>query len=123
MIECHYSSYKDGNKSTRLLRNVCARIRGMSEQENTMLAKNSPVLKILNEKVDILNLNPTEKKLYESRMMLKSDIVSISNSQFRKGREEGFLTTAKRMKKANFDVSVIQEITGLSKEEIENIKM
>ena len=56
-------------------------------------------------------------------MILKSDIVSISNSQFKKGREEGFLTTAKRMKKANFDVSVIQEITGLSKEEIENIKM
>jgi hypothetical protein len=94
-----------------------------SKEERSMLAKNSPVLKILNEKVDVLNLTPTEKKLYESRMILKSDIVSISNSQFKKGREEGFLTTAKRMKKANFDVSVIQKITGLSKEEIENIKM
>ncbi|MGP1440404.1 MAG: Rpn family recombination-promoting nuclease/putative transposase [Treponema sp.] len=38
-----------------------------------------------------------------------------------RGEARGFLTTALRMKKANFDISVIQEITGLSKEEISKL--
>ena len=48
-----------------------------SKEERHMLARNSPVLKLLNEKIDLLSLTPKERKLYESRMMLKSDIVSI----------------------------------------------
>ncbi|MGP1438661.1 MAG: hypothetical protein ACTTKH_06275 [Treponema sp.] len=39
----------------------------------------------------------------------------------KRGEARGFLTTALRMKKANFEVSVIQEMTGLSKEEIEKL--
>ena len=112
-----------------------------SKEERAMLAANSPVLKILNEKIDILTLSPTEKKLYESRMKLKSDIVSISNSQFNKGmkkgmekgiekgiekgREEGIkegnINTARRMKLKNFDVQLIMEMTGLTQEEIEKL--
>lgn len=106
-----------------------------SKEERAMLSKNSPVLAILNEKINVLALSPEEKKLYESRMMLKSDIVSISNSQFKKGmaqgiaqgmaqgkmdgiREESF-NTARRMKKANCEISFIMEMTGLKKTEIE----
>ena len=37
------------------------------------------------------------------------------------GETRGFLTTALRMKKANFAIPVIQEMTGLSKEEIEKL--
>ena len=100
-----------------------------SKEERAMLAANSPVLKILNEKIDILTLSPTEKKLYESRMKLKSDIVSISNSQFNKGmkkgmekgREEESFNTARRMKKARCKVSFIMEMTGLTQEEIEKL--
>ena len=100
-----------------------------SKEERAMLAANSPVLKILNEKIDILTLSPTEKKLYESRMKLKSDIVSISNSQFNKGLEkgiekgikEGNIKTARRMKKARCEVSFIMEMTGLTQEEIEKL--
>ena len=108
-----------------------------SKEERAMLAANSPVLKILNEKIDILTLSPTEKKLYESRMKLKSDIVSISNSQFNKGLEkgiekgiekgreegikEGNINTARRMKVKNFDVQLIMEMTGLTQEEIEKL--
>ena len=108
-----------------------------SKEERYMLAENSPVLKILNEKVNILNLNPAEKKLYESRMMLKSDIVSISNSQFRKekeeGREEGIkegiekgekkakVAMAKMMKENKYDVLEIIKLTGLNSKEIEKL--
>ena len=100
-----------------------------SKEERAMLAANSPVLKILNEKIDVLTLSPTEKKLYESRMKLKSDIVSISNSQFNKGLEkgiekgikEGNIKAARRMKKARCEVSFIMEMTGLTQEEIEKL--
>ena len=54
-----------------------------------MIATMSPVLQILNEKIDILTLSPTERKLYESRMKLKSDITTISESQFSAGVERG----------------------------------
>ena len=109
-----------------------------SKEERYMLAENSPVLKILNEKGNILNLNPAEKKLYESRMMLKSDIVSISNSQFRKGKEEGReegikegiekgekkakVAMAKMMKENKYDVLEIIKLTGLNSKEIEKLQ-
>ena len=116
-----------------------------SKEERRMLAEHSPVLKLLNEKIDLLSLTPKEKKLYESRMMLKSDIVSISNSQFNKGLEEGLekgikeglekgikeglekgikegnINTARRMKKASCEMSFIMKMTGLTKEEIEKL--
>ena len=113
-----------------------------SKEERHMLAEHSPVLKLLNEKIDLLSLTPKEKKLYESRMMLKSDIVSISNSQFNKGLEEGIekgkkeglekgikegreegikegiISTAKRLIKMNIPIENISKATGLTKEEI-----
>ena len=87
-----------------------------------MLAATSPILKMLNEKVDILTLSPTERKLYESRMKLKSGIATISESQFNAGRKEGKLEgkleTARLMKQANCESTFIEKMTGLSKEEI-----
>ena len=44
---------------------------------------------MLNEKIDILTLSPIERKLYESRMKLKSDITTISETQFSTGVERG----------------------------------
>ena len=54
-----------------------------------MIATKSPVLQMLNEKIDVLTLSPTERKLYESRMKLKSDITTISETQFSAGVEQG----------------------------------
>ena len=54
-----------------------------------MIATMSPVLQMLNEKIDVLTLSPTERKLYESRMKLKSDITTISETQFSAGGERG----------------------------------
>ena len=54
-----------------------------------MIATKSPVLQMLNEKIDVLTLSPTERKLYESRMKLKSDIATISETQFSAGVERG----------------------------------
>ena len=106
--------------------------------EDELLATTSPVLQMLNEKIDILTLSPIERKLYESRMKLKSDITTISETQFSAGVERGkslglaegkslglaegsrlkALETAAAFKRLGFDIAKIAEGTGLSVEEI-----
>ena len=120
-----------------------------NKEERDMLAKTSPVLQILNEKMNVLTLSKEERRIYDSRMKLKSDIVTISESSFKKGIAEGIekgraegiekgiekgraegiekgeraerLATARRMKAKECDVSFIAEMTGLSLEEVESI--
>ena len=60
-----------------------------NKKERAMIATKSPVLQMLNEKIDVLTLSPTERKLYESRMKLKSDITTIAETQFSAGVERG----------------------------------
>ena len=87
-----------------------------------MIATKSPILQMLNEQIDVLSLSPVERKLYESRMKLKSDIATISEEQFnaglQEGKLEGKLETARLMKQANCEISFIEKITGLSQDEV-----
>ena len=99
-------------------------------EERAMIATTSPVLQILNEKIDVLTLTPKERKLYESRMKLKSDIATISEVQFKSGLERGLaegeargsrqarLETAKTMLTMGYPLGDIRKITGLSQEEV-----
>ena len=111
-----------------------------------MIATTSPVLQILNEKIDVLSLTPKERKLYESRMKLKSDITTISETQFsagvergkslglaegiEQGRSEGIaqgsyqtkLETAKNLLGLGLSIENIAQATGLSQAEVEAIK-
>ena len=103
-----------------------------------MLAMTSPVLQMLNEKIDVLSLNPEERKLYESRMKLKSDIATISEVQFKAGAEWGLaegeargrsegahqkaVETAKAMLTMGYPLSDICKIAGLTQAEVEAIK-
>ena len=103
------------------------------KKERAMLAMTSPVLQMLNEKIDVLSLNPEERKLYESRMKLKSDIATISEVQYNAGIERGktlglaegsrqkALETAAAFKRFGFDIDKIAEGTGLSREGIEKV--
>ena len=106
-----------------------------------MIATKSPVLQMLNEKIDVLTLSPTERKLYESRMKLKSDITTISETQFSAGVERGkslglaegkslglaegsrlkALETARILKQLGDSITKIMQVTGLSKAEVEAI--
>ena len=98
-----------------------------------MLATTSPVLQMLNEKIDILSLNPEERKLYESRMKLKSDIATISEVQFKAGIERGkslglaegshqkALETAKNLLQFGLSREKIAQATGLTQAEVESI--
>jgi len=107
------------------------------KEERAMIATTSPILQMLNEQIDVLTLSPVERKLYESRMKLKSDIATISEVQFKAGAEWGLvegkslglvegarqakLETARFMKQANCDMSFIMQATGLSEQEIERL--
>ena len=104
------------------------------KEERQMLATTSPILKMLNEKIDVLTLSPVERKLYESRMKLKSDIATISESQFNAGRQEGKslglaegsrqakLETARILKQLGDSTQKIVQATGLTPAEVEAIK-
>ena len=108
------------------------------KKERAMLAMTSPVLQMLNEKIDVLSLNPEERKLYESRMKLKSDIATISEVQFKAGAEWGLaegeargrsegahqkaVETAKAMLTMGYPLSDICKIAGLTQAEVEAIK-
>jgi len=116
------------------------------QKERAMLAVTSPVLQMLNEKIDVLSLSPEERRQYESRMKLKSDIATISEVQFKAGAEWGLvegearglaegkllglaegsrqkaLETAKLMLQRNYPQTEICLMTGLSKEEVEALK-
>ena len=103
-----------------------------------MIATKSPVLQMLNEKIDVLTLSPTERKLYESRMKLKSDIETISETQFSAGVERGkslglaegevrgsrqkALETARILKQFGDSVQKIVQVTGLTVQEVETLK-
>ena len=78
---------EEGNrKSKRSLFIKWLKFIGTSDKkERAMLAQTSPILQMLNEQIDILSLSPVERKLYESRMKLKSDITTISEDQFNAG--------------------------------------
>ena len=92
-----------------------------------MIATKSPILKMLNEQIDILSLSPVERKLYESRMKLKSDIATISEAQYSAGVEqgkslglaEGKLEMAKTMLSMGYSLGDICKISGLSQAEVE----
>ena len=100
-----------------------------------MLAATSPILQMLNEKIDVLSLNPEERKLYESRMKLKSDIATISEVQFKAGAEWGLaegeargrlegshqkaLETARNLLQFGLSQKKIAQATGLSLKEVE----
>ena len=106
-----------------------------NKEERAMLATKSPILQMLNEQIDVLTLSPVERKLYESRMKLKSDIATISEVQFKAGAEWGIaegeargshqakLETARLMKQRNYPASEICLMTGLTKEEVEAINL
>ncbi|MGP1577808.1 MAG: Rpn family recombination-promoting nuclease/putative transposase, partial [Treponema sp.] len=79
---------KTQNKHTQLI-NWLRFIETSDKKERAMLAVTSPVLQMLNEKIDALTLSPVERKLYESRMKLQSDITTISESQFNAGIQQG----------------------------------
>ena len=88
-----------------------------------MLAATSPILQMLNEKIDVLSLSPVERKLYESRMKLKSDIATISEVQFKSGLELGFAEGIEQGKAEGKSLGLVEgEARGSRQAKLETAK-
>ena len=131
---------KEESKRSQLI-NWLKFIGTSDKKERAMIAMKSPILQMLNEQIDVLTLSPVERKLYESRMKLKSDITTISETQFSAGVERGKslglaegkslglaegsrqakLETAKNLIGMGLSVDNIAKATGLTKEDVEAI--
>ena len=94
-----------------------------------MLAESSEMMAKANETINIMEMSPKEKWLYENRMKYEHDKASWKHVGYQEGIEQGFadgsyqtkLETAKLMKQANCEIDFIMKMTGLSKDEIERI--
>ena len=131
---------KEGSEQKQLI-NWLQFIGTSDKEERAVLAKRSPILQMLNEQIDVVSLSPVERKLYESRMKLKSDIATISEEQFNAGRQEGktlgivegktlgiaegsrqkALETAKNLLQFGLSVENIAKATGLSQAEVREL--
>ena len=98
-----------------------------------MLAQESPMMRKANATIEVMEMSPKEKWLYENRMKYEYDKASWKHVGYQEGIEAGIkrgldkgayqnkLETARMMKLEAFDLNIISKITGLSKEEIEKL--
>ena len=110
-----------------------------------MLEQESPMMRKANTTIELMEMSPRDKWLYDSRMKYEHDRASCINEGYRqgievgilqgeiKGRQEGIsqgfadgsyqtkLETAKNLTEMGFAVEAIAKATGLSCEEIEKL--
>ena len=84
-----------------------------------MLAQESPMMAKANTTIEVMEMSSKEKWLYENRMKYEHDKASWKHVGYQEGSYQKALETAKLMKLKNFDMAVIEEISGLPVEEIE----
>ncbi|WP_427193564.1 Rpn family recombination-promoting nuclease/putative transposase [Treponema denticola] len=121
------SQFRD-NKMKRLL-NWLQFIETDNPEVREMLAESSEMMIKANATINIMEMNPRDKWLYDSRMKYEHDRASCISEGYRKGIERGIsqgayqtkLETAVAFKKMGIAIEKIAEGTGLSKEEIEKL--
>ena len=131
--------YKN-NKTKRLL-NWLKFIETDNPEVREMLEQESPMMRKANTTIELMEMSPRDKWLYDSRMKYEHDRASCISEGYRqgieqgkiKGRQEGIqqgfadgsyqkaLETAKNLTEMGFAVEAIAKATGLSLEEIENL--
>ena len=111
------------------------------EEVRNMLAQESPMMRKASTTIEVMEMSPRDKWLYDSRMKYEHDRASCIKEGYRqgievgilqgeiKGRQEGFadgsyqkaLETAKNLLGLGLSIENIAKATGLTKEEVENI--
>ena len=121
------SQYKD-DKIKRLL-NWLKFIETNNPEVRKMLEQESPMMRKANTTIELMEMSPRDKWLYDSRMKYEHDRASCINEGYQNGLKQGFaddsyqkaIETANLMKKANCEIDFIIQMTGLSKKEIEKL--
>ena len=90
-----------------------------------MLAEESPMMAKANATIDIMEMSPKEKWLYENRMKYEHDRASCISEGYRQGIDKGVyqakLETAKNLLEMGFSTDSIIKATGLNLNEIEKL--
>ena len=90
-----------------------------------MLAQESPMMAKANATIEVMEMSPKEKWLYENRMKYEHDKASWKHVGYQEGLDKGAyqkaLETAKILKQLGDSVKKIMQVTGLTKEEVEAI--
>ena len=90
-----------------------------------MLAQESPMMRKANATIEVMEMSPKEKWLYENRMKYEHDKASWKHVGYQEGLDKGAyqkaLETAKILKQLGDSVKKIMQVTGLTKEEVEAI--
>ncbi|UTC74983.1 PD-(D/E)XK nuclease family transposase [Treponema sp. OMZ 792] len=114
---------KETDKKKKKLYNWLKFIETDEEEVRTMLAQESAMMRKANSTIEVMEMSPKEKWLYENRMKYEHDKASWKHVGYQEGIEKGSyqkaLETAKLMKNKNYPISDICKIAGLSIEEIE----
>ncbi len=92
------------------------------ESARRLLSEDSQVLKILNETVEYIGQDPVERALYESRMMLRHDIISSINTGYKKGVKHERELANKKIAKAKAETEKVKEENARLRAELESLK-
>ena len=121
------------NEKKKKLYNWLKFIETDDREVRKMLAQESPMMRKANATINIMEMSPKEKWLYENRMKYEHDKASWKHVGYQEGMLQGEikgidkgayqakLETAKLMKQADCELDFIMQMTGLSKEEIEKL--
>ena len=120
------------NKTKRLL-NWLKFIETDNPEVRKMLEQESPMMKKASTTIEVMEMSPRDKWLYESRMKYEHDRASCISEGYQRGIEKGLqqgfsdgayqkaLETAKLMISHQYPISEICLMTGLTQEEIEKL--
>ena len=123
--------YKD-YKAKRLL-NWLKFIETDEREVREVLEQESPMMRKANTTIELMEMSPRDKWLYESRMKYEHDKASCISEGYRQGIEQGIqqgfadgahqnkLETARNLTEMGFAVEVIAKATGLSIEEVQSL--
>ena len=95
------------------------------EEVRNMLAQESPMMRKANATIEVMEMSPKEKWLYENRMKYEYDKASWKHVGYKQGIEQGSyqakLETAKNLLEMGFSQDSIIKATGLNLNEIEKL--
>jgi len=113
------SNYKD-IKTKRLL-SWLKFIETDDREVRKMLAQNSKTMKKANAAIEVMEMSPRDKWLYESRMKYQHDMASEKHEGYTEGVYQTKLETAKNLLDLGVAHEVIMQATGLKQDEINNL--
>ena len=96
-------------------------IRAKNEEDYTMLAEKKPIFRKVVAVVKKLSADEEARMEYDKHEMWRMDYAATMRNATRKGKMEGKMETAQRMKSKGFSLADIADITGLTEEEIEKL--